>query len=318
MPSCPLCQSTGPERIGQFSVPDLITIAPQKYRSLLRLELREVDTFDAMRCGKCHLIYFHPMVTGSDRFYHTLSQDRSYYMKDKPEYDLVTPYLPKSLRLLEIGCGAGYFADRIPFPIEKYHGLEFNPAAVEQAERKGLFVTSEPIQEFAKSHAGAFNAVGSFQVLEHVADPRSFIQANLACLEKGGIFFFAVPNQDGFVGRSCDEILNLPPHHLTRWTHAAVNGLGELFGMDRVAVIEEELAAYHISFFVRTCYTHGMQKQKQVPTPFVSTQFKKNGRLAKLYRKHVLSPVLNAVGKGMEDFKPKVAGHSILGIFRKR
>lgn len=318
MADCPLCKSSSCDIVDQFSASQLRHIAPRKYRPILRDILRDVSTFAVMRCKQCHLLHFDPVVSGSDQFYSLLSKEAFYYMKDKPEYELVRPYLPEPLRLLEVGCGVGHFVEKLQGRLDRYHGLEFNPDAVKAARKHGLSVTSKMVEEYAQSHAGEFNAVGSFQVLEHVADVHSFIDASLACLENDGIFFFSVPNQDSFVGQAADEFLNLPPHHLTRWPRATVEALADIFSLELVAVAEEELADYHVSFYVRTCYWNGLGKQRNEPNRCVSSRAIKNGLITKCFNKFFVNPILTSVASGMESFKPRCKGHTILGIYRKR
>ena len=53
-------------------------------------------------------------------------------------------------------------------------GIDVNPDAVAQARIEGLPVQSLDLQTVAREHAGQFDAVCSFQVLEHTADPGEF------------------------------------------------------------------------------------------------------------------------------------------------
>ena len=64
-------------------------------------------------------------------------------------------------------------------------GIDVNPDAVAQARIEGLPVQSLDLQTVAREHAGQFDAVCSFQVLEHTADPGEFLQELSSAAEAG-------------------------------------------------------------------------------------------------------------------------------------
>lgn len=318
MIKCPLCKSPKTVTIDQFLVSQLMRIVPQKYRRILHEDIGDLDVYKVIQCENCHLFFFHPIVPGSDRFYEALSDESFYYMEEKPEYSLIQSYLPKPLRLLEIGCGAGHFAEKIHPPAEKYRGLDLNLKAIASARSRGFEISSERIESFSNSHAEEYNAVGSFHVLEHVADAHSFVLAGLACLEHGGTYFFAVPNQDSFVGRASNEFLNLPPHHMTRWPKATLEMFPKIFALKLVAIIEEDLADYHMAFYVRTCHGIGREKEKMQANRFVYHAAHQRGLISRLYNKLCLNPILKNIVSGMGEFRPHLAGQSLIGVYVKQ
>ena len=70
-----------------------------------------------------------------------------------------------------------------------------------------------------------FDVVCAFQVLEHVADPLAFIAEAKARLNPGGLLFIGVPNRESYVGRLRDFPLDMPPHHVMRWSRRALAAL---------------------------------------------------------------------------------------------
>jgi hypothetical protein len=57
-------------------------------------------------------------------------------------------------------------------------------------------------------------------VLEQVPDPLAFMRDSVASRRQGGLLLVAVPAEDSFIGQQRDAWLNMPPHHLTRWSDA--------------------------------------------------------------------------------------------------
>ena len=318
MLNCPLCRSFAVEQIDQFPVSHLLSITSHEYRTVLKKELRGIKLFYAYQCQQCSLIFFYPFVSGSDEFYASISTEDYYYLKEKPEYEIILPFLPRPLRLLEIGCGPGHFADKLPDGPNSFCGLELNPIAAQRGRERGLFVSEEPIEQFAQAHRGQFNAVGSFQVLEHVPNLFSIIEASLACLTAHGLFFFAVPNQDSFVGYAWDEILNLPPHHLTRWPRRTIEKIVDFFPLDLIEVIEENVADFHLEYYIRTCFEIGRGKHNKQSSHFVSHNQRWTFNIKRRLLFRALAPILANIAFGMRRFRPLAKGHTIMGIYKKR
>jgi len=148
------------------------------------------------------------------------------------EYDECLSFLQaaplKSRRLLDVGCGAGGFLNRARGLGFEVSGLDFNKARLE-AIRSQLGIQSlycGSLEDFAQSHpTERFDVVAMFQILEHLDDPARWVRAAASLLSPGGFFIVCVPDRDRtfdpFRGPGMDEIDN-PPHHLTRWSVAAL------------------------------------------------------------------------------------------------
>lgn len=151
--------------------------------------------------------------------------------------------------MLEIGAGRGAFARRIR--AKSYRGLEFSPAAIERARAAGVELRRETVEEHAARHPGSSDVVCAFQVLEHVSDPRSFLAAAVRCLRPGGSLIVSVPAEDSFMAADRFDVLNMPPHHLTRWTDRALGAVAGLLGLHQRAIEHEPLAREHARLYAR-------------------------------------------------------------------
>lgn len=202
-----------------------------------------ISTLEFAVCGNCGLEFFDPMETGNEAFYEQLQKFDWYYMDMKPEYAIAARHLPASGRVLEVGAGRAAFAGFVGSG--RYTGLEFNDKAIERARVAGIHLLKEPVEEHAVNHAGAYNAVVSFQVLEHVSRPGKFLQACVDCLAPGGRLMVAVPSADGFAGCAVNSVLDLPPHHVSRWRDATLRKIATLFGLRCLSIEHEPVADYH-------------------------------------------------------------------------
>ena len=93
--------------------------------------------------------------------------------------------------------------------------------------------------------------VCSFQVVEHIADIRSFVEASIEVLKPGGIMVISVPNNDSFLGFDRYNILNLPPHHTNLWNDESLRKIAPFFGVEWIGNEFEPIQEHHIDYLSR-------------------------------------------------------------------
>jgi SAM-dependent methyltransferase len=119
-------------------------------------------------------------------------------------------------------------------------GLEQNKEAIREARERGLEVREATAEDAVQESPGMYDAVCSFQVLEHIAKPKEFLDACCALLRPGGLLLLGVPNQDSFI-RHMINPLDMPPHHMTRWTRETFQRLQAHFPLKLVRTAYEPL-----------------------------------------------------------------------------
>ncbi len=199
------------------------------------------------RCEESDLVHFYPSIVGSAALYKQLEQYPWYYLKEKKEFEIARQYINDCDSVLEVGCGEGFFANHVPRA--KFTGLEFNPQAVVACHKKGLKVLDEPLGVHSRKNAGKYSVVCAFQVLEHVADPKAFLTDALACLQKNGILIVSVPAEDSYVQYTPNHILNMPPHHQTRWSDNALRSLGKYLPVSVLDIVHCQLEDIHVEHY---------------------------------------------------------------------
>ncbi|PYU32060.1 MAG: class I SAM-dependent methyltransferase [Acidobacteria bacterium] len=217
----------------------------------VRREFRDLSAFDLLECQGCSLQYFVPnSLAGSPDLYAQLEKFAWYYLPHKWEHDVALEDLQGCRRVLEIGCGFGDFVARAQRDEQlEMDGIEQNASAVEQARRRGLPVCLFDLREAAAQFPGKYDAVCSFQVLEHVASPMEFLKAVCALLRPGGKLLLGLPNARSFL-RYQFNLLDLPPHHMTRWSERVLGRLPGIFPLRLDRIKREPLAEYHVDAYV--------------------------------------------------------------------
>jgi len=272
---CMLCHSDDVKIFRSFARQDLITQWNQTFQIDITNELSGSHLIDLLRCSNCELQYFHSVKSGSPLFYEQLQKFDWYYLTEKWDYRIASRDLCEANTILEIGCGPGFFKAHLPFnQNRKVYGLETNQVAAQMAASNGYEVVSADLEEFLSNYCSRFDAIVLFQVLEHLDDPFKLLFQLKPLLKPNGKLIITVPNMGGYL-RMVEPLLNLPPHHLTRWSQRTLEEAGLQLGFKVIRFECEPLVQYHISTFVEAYMT-----------------FPRRSRLGKLFNENLLSRFL--------------------------
>lgn len=214
-------------------------------------EFSGLETIFLYRCNQSGLLFFAPPgLDGSAHLYRKLESFDWYYMEDKLEHDWAEKDLQNCRRALEVGCAHGRFVQQLRSKGIDAIGIELNESACKIAVDRGLPVYLRDMKEMLPKYAGAFDGVCAFQVLEHVSRPREFLSSMIELLAPGGKLVMSVPNSAGFIRHAANDLLNSPPHHVTRWNAGAFRFLESIFPIELVNLKYEPLAKYHIDWYL--------------------------------------------------------------------
>ncbi len=226
------------------------------YRSVYNVDVSK--SFDGLaeiskwKCLDSGLSFFVPTrCAGEADFYKALSRYEWYYMTEKWEYAAALRLLPQRGRVLEVGCGHGHFLDQCAQRGLEPIGLELSPPDSAISQREKIQIFDELIGAHAENHTQTYDALCSFQVLEHVPEPRLFLEACCQALKPGGTLILCTPNADSFL-RHSRTLLDIPPHHITGWREETFRYLERMLPLRFERVLFEPLADYHIDYFLGT------------------------------------------------------------------
>ncbi|MDZ7949603.1 class I SAM-dependent methyltransferase [Nostoc sp. DedQUE09] len=222
---CPGCHSEKCETLEAINTSDIIKLYKRSLNIDTSTLFSSTPVIDYMHCLACDLRFFFPFVSGDEVFYEDLQQFDWYYdQTEKPEYQFTKQFVAEGASVLEVGCGNGLFRSFLPASV-RYTGLEFNNKAIQKAQALGLNVKKCSIEKYAETADSSHDVVCSFQVLEHVSEPMKFLASCAKVTKHGGYVLIAVPAEDGFLSVATNRSLNIPPHHLTRWSDASLRKL---------------------------------------------------------------------------------------------
>jgi SAM-dependent methyltransferase len=149
-------------------------------------------------------------------------------------------------RLLDFGCGSGWFLHLMQERGWRVTGMDFSAhAALQARNRFGI-----PVHHGSLPHpqipAGSFDVITMGCVLEHVHDPRKIVAAAVRALVPGGRLVISVPNIEswGFRAFGPDWWPLELPRHLLHFTPATLKRLVE----------EQGLAVHELRMLARTSW----------------------------------------------------------------
>ena len=124
-------------------------------------------------------------------------------------------------RVLDVGCGGGILSESMAARGADVTGIDMGEAPLEVAKLH-LLESGEkvdyrkiPVEELAAEQPASFDVITCMEMLEHVPDPSSIIQACANLVKPGGHVFFSTLNRNPksylFAIVGAEYILNLLP-----------------------------------------------------------------------------------------------------------
>ncbi|MCI0363140.1 MAG: class I SAM-dependent methyltransferase [Phycisphaerales bacterium] len=220
--------------------------------------------FDICRCSRCGLRYVPAAQLPKSVDYNDLYQPAGDYAHHVEEVQgLKSGLRPRPLRarrmaleiikrlnptsLLEVGCGVGNFLAHIRDSGIRAYGIDVSANAIELARQHLDCPLVCGVLDDHVFDGEQFDVICSWEVLEHVPDPKSFTASIFRRLNPGGAFFLSTPNYgSSWMRRDIPaDPLGRPPVHITFWDTGSLKGhlLGAGFGQASVRAVSYPLNA---------------------------------------------------------------------------
>jgi SAM-dependent methyltransferase len=148
---------------------------------------------------------------------------------------------PSRRKLLDIGCGPGFFLKTAIARGWDGHGIEPSRQAAAHARALGAIVTEGFFNAGTAPSLGRFDVVNLTNVLEHVPDAAQTLTRAAALLAPGGVLCVGVPNDFSPLqiaargAAELDEWWLAPPHHLNYFDFESLEGAVTRLGLTLAA-----------------------------------------------------------------------------------
>ena len=228
--TCPACGSCDGQDLEVVSVaeqhrfyapaePDLqdrLTIEASKSSSVYRMR----------RCSRCELEFSLPLRAPNSQWYVLAYQALPLYPQTRWEFNFVLNQLIRNDRVFEIGCGNGAFLAHCRDRGITARGIDFSEAAVQKCKALGLAAELFDVGISSNREEQA-TAVVAFHVLEHLDQPLSLFERAAEIASNSANLWIAIPSplrpSRTFLET---DIMDQPPHHMTRWTARSLAEIG--------------------------------------------------------------------------------------------
>lgn len=186
--------------------------------------------FSLVKCKNDGLIFVNPRLTEKSLTNFYQKQYFSYYANTKSEahkkrqetfkveiadLERLTEKLKVGWKILDVGCGGGFFLASLNNSWEKY-GTEVNPTALKYGKDTfGLNILKGHLRE-VNFHDETFDVIKIRGTIEHLPDPMSELREINRILRKGGLIAVNTPNIGSICGRIYKEKFRMvdPIHHI--------------------------------------------------------------------------------------------------------
>jgi len=225
--SCPVCHNRDAKPLYRYTVSQAASHFcppsrdPARYGRLLNSirRLWEGNECVILQCGNCQFGFAHPFVGGDEEFYHIL-----HVQKDYPawrwDYDVAVAEAVEKFtegKILDIGAGVGMFLARLNQNWDRY-AVEGSEVTRCELEASNVTVFRD-MDKAVQSHAGSFQVVTLFQVLEHIAEFDILLKQCYELLAPGGRLVITVPDGDAMIRQErITGCADMPPNHIGKWT----------------------------------------------------------------------------------------------------
>jgi SAM-dependent methyltransferase len=213
------------------------------------------DTFLAMRCRGCGLIYLNPR-PADDELPRIYPDDYHAFVFKPEEYGLVYRVrrrlearrvlswcrgLPADARILDVGCGDGFHLRLLKEYGQagwRLEGVDTDRRAVEAARNSGLKVHEGQLEQL-RLPDGAYDLVLLVMTIEHAGDPGGLLASIRHVLRPGGRVVIVTDNAaslDAWLFRGRHWGGYHFPRHWTLFNSATLRRLAEQAGLEAAGV----------------------------------------------------------------------------------
>lgn len=208
------------------------------------------DEWQYLRCLDCGLVCLHPRPSPQ-----ALMENYQNYLPVQPEEIsrwkmMMKPVVDKSAdliesrtktgrgRLLDIGCGYGFFLQEMKSRGWQVEGIEISSSGRQYARDKwDIHVYSQPLEDLAFPDS-SFDITTLFYVIEHIHDPMGLFGEVQRVLKPGGLVLLRWPHSTpivkvlGPMSRKLD--LYHTPYHLFDFSPKTIKKLLMLSGFEEI------------------------------------------------------------------------------------
>lgn len=182
-------------------------------------ELTKFNKSYLVQCCDCGFIFCKKIPTTAELINHYKSYPREENISNITikRYNQILDFFEsyrKTNNILDIGCGNGHFLEVAKKRGWNVHGTEFTDEAMEICVNKKIEM-QQGVLNPENYYSIKFDIVVSFEVIEHINNPKTEIQNIINILDTNGLFYFTTPNFNSisrFILKDKWSVIEYPEH----------------------------------------------------------------------------------------------------------
>jgi 2-polyprenyl-3-methyl-5-hydroxy-6-metoxy-1,4-benzoquinol methylase len=195
-----------------------------------------------VKCDSCGFVFSQGIPTMKELEDHYGQYGRNDFLSPitiKRYNELLDSFEPfrKTGKILDVGCGIGYFLEVAKQRNWDVYGTEFTNEAVVICESKGINI-EKGVLDISNYEKESFDIITSFEVIEHINNPREELTNFNKLLRKGGLVYITTPNFNSLLRYRLKSDYNVIvyPEHLSYYSPKTLTNVFTLSGFKKMKV----------------------------------------------------------------------------------
>ena len=129
----------------------------------------------------------------------SLESKKAVVVQDEMQHYTLQAFFPKSLRdknILDVGCGVGSLLDMLKNITNSQIGIEPCSPYLESLSKRGYKKVYSSLSEVGENNNNTVDYAFSIQVIEHVKDPKGFLEEIKRLIKPRGRILISTPNKN--------------------------------------------------------------------------------------------------------------------------
>ena len=205
--------------------------------------LKDYQSTHLCKCKSCGFVFAQAIPTMAELEKHYEGYSRNDYLSPVTikRYNELLDYFEqfrKTGKLIDVGCGIGYFLEEAKKRGWEVYGTEYTDEAIEICEGKGINMKKGVLNP-NDYEPESFDIITSFEVIEHINNPQEEIQNFNQILRKGGLVYITTPNWNALLRYRLKAAYNVIvyPEHLSYYTPRTIKKLFKSRGFKSLKVL---------------------------------------------------------------------------------
>lgn len=187
-------------------------------------KIKGYEQHHLVKCKSCKFVFCEPIPSTEELEEHYKGYGRNDYLSPitiKRYNELLDTFeeFRKTNKILDVGCGIGYFLEVAKERGWDVYGTEYTDEAIQICSSKGINM-QKGILSSRNYQNEEFDIITSFEVIEHINNPIEELMNFYKVLRKGGLVYLTTPNFNSLLRYRLKSDYNVIcyPEHLSYYT----------------------------------------------------------------------------------------------------